>query len=328
MFARKIGAYNNMQLFEYENNAVMVQKMSALWSYGGTIMVWVYMTIFATIMQTWRNSLQSGLSKTINVTGVTLARFLWAGPVAALYLLSLYLWQPQPLPVMTNSFILLILAASATQIFATGLLVVLFKQNNFAIGAGLAKSEAIIAAIIGVIFMGTQLPLLGWAGVLLGSVAVFYMSHRKGSGRLSLSTLLLGLACGSSFALTSLAIRAASLSLDLPFLHRAAWVLLLVISTQTLVLLAYLAIKDRDTLKALWQKPKLVIMTSVTSCFGSIGWFTAMSLQTVPYVKTLGQVEVFFTLLFSTYYLKVKVTRKDTVSLLLIAVAAILVMMS
>ncbi|MFT4925318.1 MAG: hypothetical protein ACI8WB_001410 [Phenylobacterium sp.] len=33
IFARKIGAYNPMQLFEYENNAVMVDKMSALNSY-------------------------------------------------------------------------------------------------------------------------------------------------------------------------------------------------------------------------------------------------------------------------------------------------------
>ena len=291
-------------------------------------MIWVYMTIFAALMQTWRNSLQSELSSHINVVGVTLARFIWAGPIAACYLFVLYqLPQAQNLsiPDFDNRFYLLVLGASIVQIIATGLLVLLFKQNNFAIGAGLAKSEAIIAAIIGSIFLGTALSPIGWGGVLIGSIAVFYMSNTKRVQGLSLKTLSIGLTCGCCFALTSLAIREASLMLDLPFLHRAAWVLVLVICTQTLILISYLLATDRETFKKLFSYKKLTLMTSITSCLGSIGWFTAMSLQSVPYVKTLGQVEVLFTLLFSTYYLKQKVTKKDTISLILIAIAAIMV---
>ena len=53
-----------------------------------------------------------------------------------------------------------------------------------------------------------------------------------------------------------------------------------------------------------------------------------MSLQAVPYVKTLGQVEVFFTLLIAMLWLKDKVKIKDMLALILIAVAAILVMWS
>ena len=291
-------------------------------------MVWVYMTIFAALMQTWRNSLQSQLSKHINVAGVTLARFIWAGPIAACYLFVLYQIPEKSLPIPTfeNRFLWLVLGAAIVQIIATGLLVLLFKQNNFAIGAGLAKSEAIIAAIIGTLFLGTILTPIGWTGVLIGSVVVFYMSNVNGVRGLSLTTLSIGVTCGSCFALTSLAIREASLMLDLPFLHRAAWVLVLVITTQTLILLAYLAINDRSTLKKLFNYNKLTLLTSTTSCLGSIGWFTAMSLQTVPYVKTLGQIEVLFTLLFSTFYLKQKVKRKEALSLVLIAIAAIMVM--
>ena len=58
---------------------------------------------------------------------------------------------------------------------------------------------------------------------------------------------------------------------------------------------------------------------------GSIGWFSAMSIQNVPYVKTLGQIEIFFTLLISTYWLKQKVQIKDGLGLVLIAIAALLV---
>lgn len=205
-------------------------------------------------------------------------------------------------------------------------MVKLFQQQNFAIGAGLAKSEAIVAAILGTFFFGTHLSLLGWIGVILGGFAVFLLSAKQGLRQLSLSTVLLGIASGSAFALTSLWVREASLRLNVGFPHSAAWVLLLVICLQTLVLVGYLVLKDKATLSALIQRPKLTLLTSSASCFGSIGWFSAMSLQAVPYVKTLGQVEIFFMMLISAFWLKEKVKIKELLGLVLIALAAILVM--
>lgn len=282
--------------------------------------------MLAAFMQAWRNAFQSQLSKEVSVAGVTLARFIWAGPIAAVYLVGLYLWQDVGIPDFSGRFIGFILGASAMQILATGLMVKLFKQQNFAIGAGLAKSEAVVAAILGTVFFGTHLSPLGWSGVLLGGVAIFLMSAKQGLRSLSLNTALIGLACGTSFALTSLWVREASLCLNIGFPHSAAWVLLFVISLQTLVLVSYLSLKDKSTLTALWQRPKLTLLTSTASCLGSIGWFSAMSLQAVPYVKTLGQVEVFFMILIATFWLKEKVKIKDMLGLVLIAMAAILVM--
>ncbi|MGE6383729.1 EamA family transporter [Shewanella baltica] len=288
--------------------------------------MWILLTLLAAFMQAWRNAFQSQLSKEVSVAGVTLARFIWAGPIAAVYLVGLYLWQDVGIPDFSGRFIDFILGASAMQILATGLMVKLFKQQNFAIGAGLAKSEAVVAAILGTVFFGTHLSPLGWSGVLLGGVAIFLMSAKQGLRSLSLNTVLIGLACGTSFALTSLWVREASLCLNIGFPHSAAWVLLFVISLQTLVLVSYLLLKDKSTLAALWQRPKLTLLTSTASCLGSIGWFSAMSLQAVPYVKTLGQVEVFFMILIATFWLKEKVKIKDMLGLVLIAIAAILVM--
>ena len=288
--------------------------------------MWILLTLLAAFMQAWRNAFQSQLSKEVSVAGVTLARFIWAGPIAAVYLVGLYLWLDVGVPDFSGRFIGFILGASAMQILATGLMVKLFKQQNFAIGAGLAKSEAVVAAILGTVFFGTHLSPLGWSGVLLGGVAIFLMSAKQGLRSLSLNTVLIGLACGTSFALTSLWVREASLCLNIGFPHSAAWVLLFVISLQTLVLVSYLSLKDKSTLTALWQRPKLTLLTSTASCLGSIGWFSAMSLQAVPYVKTLGQVEVFFMILIATFWLKEKVQIKDMLGLVLIAVAAILVM--
>ncbi len=290
--------------------------------------LWIAFTIMAAAMQSWRNALQGQLAKEVSTLGATLARFLWAAPIAALYLTLLYYWRDAELPEWQGEFVGYIFAAAIMQILATALMVRLFKQRNFAIGVGLAKSEALMAAILGTIFFGTQLSLLGWGGVVIGAIAVILMSSRGKLTDISLDTLLLGIACGSAFALTSLWIRQASISSGLLFPHSAAWVLLLVISLQTLILVGFLIFKEPSSLLSLWRRPKLVFMTSLFSALGSIGWFSAMSLQTVPYVKTLGQVEILFTLLVGRFYLKQKVKFNDLAGLLLIGIAAVMVMWS
>lgn len=288
-------------------------------------MLWIPFTLLAAFMQAWRNAFQKQLSKEVSVAGVTLARFLWASPLAAMYLAGLYQWQPVALPTLNHRFVLFIVGAAVAQIIATALMVKLFKLRNYAIGAGLAKSEAILAAILGVAFFSESLSLLGWAGVLLGAVAVFLLSGASWR-QLSWQVLLLGISSGLSFALTSLWVRQASLALGLPFPHGAAWVLLVVILLQTLILLSYLLWRERSTLLALWQRPRLTLLISISSCIGSIGWFTAMSLESVALVKTLGQVEVLFMLLISAFFFKEKLQRTDHGGLALIVLAAIAVM--
>lgn len=289
-------------------------------------MTWIALTLFAAFMQSWRNAFQSRLSSELSTVGVTLARFIWAGPLAAVYLSVLYQWQPAALPDLSLLFWGYVIGAALMQILATALMVKLFKYNNYAVGAGLAKSEALVAAILGVLFFGTHLTLFGWLGVIVGGIGIFLLSSQVGLQQLSLPTVLLGLGSGSAFALTSLWVREASLASYLPFPYSAAWVLFFVISIQTFCLIGYLWFREPTSLSQLWQRPKLVILTSVSSCLGSIGWFGAMSLQAVPYVKTLGQVEVFFTILISIFWLRQKVQIKDGLGLMLVALAAILVM--
>ena len=288
-------------------------------------MLWIPFTLLAAFMQAWRNAFQKKLSKEVSVAGVTLARFIWASPLAAVYLWGLYQWQPVAIPKFNNTFAGFVIAAALAQIVATALMVKLFKLRNYAIGAGLAKSEAILAAVLGVVFFSETLSIQGWLGVLLGAMAVFLLSGAS-LRQLSWPVLILGLLSGLAFALTSLWVRQASLVLGLPFPHGAAWVLLLVILLQTLLLTFYLQLRDRATLTALWRRPRLTLAVSVCSCVGSIGWFTAMSLESVALVKTLGQVEVLFMLLISAFVFKEKLQNTDHWGLALIVLAAIAVM--
>jgi drug/metabolite transporter (DMT)-like permease len=287
---------------------------------------WVFFTLGAVVLQTFRNALQSKLSDHISTSGVTLARFLFAPPIALTYLILLYTFSHQTIPEFTLKFIFLVLLASVMQISATSLMVILFKQKNFTVGAGLAKSEALVAGVLGTVFFGSQLSWFGWIGILVGAAAIFVLSGGGKKGQLSLKTVIIGLACGTCFALTSLFVREASHLLNVPFPHSAAWVLLWVLCIQTTLLVSYISVKNKKTFVALKNNVKITLATSIISCFGTICWFSAVSLHHVAYVKTLGQVEVLLTMLVATIWLKNKVHKHEVIGLLLIAVAAILVL--
>ena len=288
---------------------------------------WILFTLMAAFMQAWRNAFQKQLSTTVDVYGVTLARFIFALPLALIYISCLYHFQPVTESVHFNlRFAIYVLIAALSQIAATALMVQLFKQKNYAIGVGLAKSEAVLAAIIAVVFLSDHLSLLGWFGVAVGGFAVFLMSKGRDFSDFSVPTLCIGIGSGLCFAITSLLVREASLELDnLPFIHRAAWVLLMVIGTQCFLLLMYLGIFRRATLWAMWQRIGLTFRVSLCSFLASLGWFSAMSMQSVPIVKTLGQVEIIFSMLISAYFFKEKLARAEHLGIVLVVIAAFLV---
>ncbi len=289
-------------------------------------MSWILFTLGAVILQTVRNALQSKLSGAANTSGVTLSRFILAPPIALVYLLILYSSSASQVPEFSGSFIAVILCASLLQIAATSLMVILFKQKNFAIGAGLAKSEALVAGVVGMLFFGSYLTPLGWAGIVIGGIAVFVLSSGNRLHGISVKTMVIGLACGTCFALTSLLVREASHMLNVQHTVAAAWVLLWVLCVQAITLSGYIALTKPYVFRQLTNAKKQVLAISTVSCVGSICWFTAMALQHVALVKTLGQLEVLLTLVLSHYWLKNAVTKREIAGLLLIGLAAIFVM--
>lgn len=290
-------------------------------------MSWILFTLMAAFMQAWRNAFQKQLSTTVDVWGVTLARFLFGFPLAILYIEGLYHFSPIEQTVhFTQQYWIYIAIAAASQILATALMVQLFKQKNYAIGVGLAKSEAILAAIIGVMFLSDHLSLYAWFGVILGGFAVFLLSRGHQFTGFSPKTLMIGIGSGLCFAITSLLVREASLELtNLPQLHRASWVLVSVIGLQCITMLLYLALFSRKTLLAMWERIGLTFKVSLCSFLASLGWFTAMSMMSVPIVKTLGQIEILFSLLISAYFFKEKLAKAEHWGLALVVIAAILV---
>ena len=99
----------------------------------------------------------------------------------------------------------------------------------------------------------------------------------------------------------------------------------MVIATQCCLLLMYLGIFRRATLWAMWQRIGLTFRVSLCSFLASLGWFSAMSMQSVPIVKTLGQVEIIFSMLISAYFFKEKLARAEHLGIVLVVIAAFLV---
>ena len=56
----------------------------------------------------------------------------------------------------------------------------------------------------------------------------------------------------------------------------------------------------------------------LASMLGSVGWFTAMTLQNAAYVRAVGQVELIFTFLTSTLIFREKITSYEILGTVLI----------
>ena len=72
---------------------------------------------------------------------------------------------------------------------------------------------------------------------------------------------------------------------------------------------------------------RLALFVGITSVLGSIGWFTAASYQTAAYVKALGQIEFFFTLILTYRVFKEKVTFVEIIGMALVILSVIVLLL-
>jgi len=233
------------------------------------------------------------------------------------------------LPSLNNKFIQYALIASIMQIIGTACLVAAFKYRNFSVATSLAKTEAIQVAIVGAIVFSTALSSIGWFSVVIGVVGVLIVSKVKftyadvfqnpGAGY--------GLASGLALAITTLLIREASLALNINLLVSAATTLVFMILVQSLITILYVYFQDKQQLRTMLTQWRLCLFVGITSVIGSIGWFTASSFQNAAYVKALGQVEFFITLLLTYRIFKEKISQMEYLGMLLIIASVVILLL-
>lgn len=284
---------------------------------------WIAFTLMAVVMQAVRTAAQKNLSGVLSPMATTLTRYLYGVPVVALYLGFLLYCNPEwrndlSSEIFHNSrFIAFASLSAVVQILATACMIKMFTLKNFAVSTSFAKTEAIQVALFASLFFGDHLNGFGWLSVVIGVVGVVFMSgiNRTNIKGFSAQTITYGLLSGGLFAWTSLSLREASLSLQLPLIYSAALTLLYMVIIQTLICSFYILIREREQWLKLFRLKKAGLFVGATSALGSVGWFTAMSLQNPALVKTLGQIEFFVTLAITHFYFKESMKRNEIIGM-------------
>ena len=289
---------------------------------------WVYLTLMASTAQAVRTGGQKHLTAHLSPIAVTFVRFLYGLPFAILYFLIIQNQYDKPFPILSTTFLGFSLAMGLMQIAATTLLIYLFSLRNFATGTTYARTEAFLTAIVGALFFNEVIQLQGWFAIGVSVSGVLLITVVRTSGamvtRLWNKSAAIGLGSGLAFAFSSLLLRKASLSLgDSDFLFTAALTLMTVVCIQTTILGTYLLVAERDQFRILLREWKVSAFVGLTSIIGSIGWFTAMTIQSPSYVKALGQIEFIFTLAISVLFFKERSSPKELVGMALVAAGII-----
>lgn len=291
---------------------------------------WVFWTLLAAFMQSVRTAGQKQLAGFVSPLTATLVRYLFGLPFAIAYVLFLGFdgpALPEPGPVFYFSG----LAAGLLQILATVLLIRLVSMRNFAVGTTFIRTEILLTALIGVALFTEQISMLGWLAMLISVAGLVLMNLSKQTGFAGIWNLsaAYGLGAGLSFALTSLFLRQASLSLGLnDAAYSAAITLVYMVILQTVVCLSLVYWQKREELSVLTTRLGGCVFIGITSVAGSAGWFTAMTLQSASYVKTLGQVEFLFTLLLSVFYFKERPNPTELLGMGCIVIGAIVLLLA
>ncbi|SDR48645.1 DMT family transporter [Pseudovibrio sp. Tun.PSC04-5.I4] len=298
--------------------------------------LWIPITIFAAFSQNLRSALQKHLKGKIGTTGATFIRFGFGFPIAVLYLLGILQVTGEALPAVEYSFFIAAGLGGLAQIAAAFLLVHLFSYRNFAVGTAYSKTEPVQAALFGFILLGEQLTPLGMAAIAVGIVGVLFISLGKVqfTGRSLAAALtgkpaLIGLTAAAFFGASAAFYRTASLSVEADtFLLQAAFTLVCVTGFQTVVMASWMSFSCPSELRAALKNWRMSSLVGLAGIIGSIGWFTAMTLQQVAYVRALAQIELVFTLAASWIFFREKITPVELAGCVLVALGGVGIVMA
>ncbi len=294
---------------------------------------WIPVTSGAALAQTLRNAAQRHLAASLGTLGATLVRFLYGLPFAALWFGLVRSAGSDPAPTPGAGFAGWVLLGAVCQIAATALLLRVMAERNFTLGVAYSKSELIQVAVFGFAFLGD--PVSGGAAfaVALGTLGVLLLSPADAERPLRALLLgwttrpaLLGLLSGTGFALAAVGYRGAALALgDTPFLLAAAYTLVAAQLLQTVLLGGWLLTRDAAIVAGVLRAWRASLFAGFMGAAASAGWFTAMAIEPVAHVRTLGLIELLFSYAISRRVFRERLRRRELVGVALLAVALVVV---
>jgi drug/metabolite transporter (DMT)-like permease len=284
-------------------------------------MLWIFATVVAALLQTARNGMQRSLTGILGTVGATQVRFLYGLPFALLLLAIVLLAGNEPLPKIGSRAFLFTLGAAMAQILATALMLLTMKERSFSVTTAIMKTEPVLVALAGIVILGEVPPALAALGIIVATAGVVVLSVQPGSvrGWISARPIAFGILAGGLFALSAVGFRGAILSLPSgSFVLRATTILALGLVLQTLVLLAWMAVFERNALVALIRSWRQSTLAGLAGALASQFWFIAFALTSAANVRTLALVEVLFAQAVSQRLFLQAVTRREILGMALI----------
>jgi uncharacterized membrane protein len=294
---------------------------------------WIPITVFAALAQTLRNATQRKLVGELGTLGATLVRFLYGVPFAALWLALVCVASGAAPPRVDAAFALWVTLGAASQIVATAALLRAMQARSFALGVAYSKTEILLVALFGLVFLGDALHLTTVLAVLLGTLGVLLLAPADPARPLralragwSTPAALWGLAAGTGFALAAVGFRGATQHTGgaTPVLA-AASTLVVAQLLQTAMLGGWLLAREPKVVRAVlaWWRPSL--FAGFMGAAASAGWFTAFALETAAHVRTLGLAELVFSYAISLKLFRERFTRREGIGMLLLVAGLVLV---
>lgn len=289
---------------------------------------WVIFTLAASLMQTTRFVLQKRLKGAgLSSTGATFARFLFAAPVALVIATATWAMSGAAMPSLGWQFWSCVFAGGLAQIVATDLTVALFSMRNFAVGVAFTKTETVQVALFSVVFLGEAVSLRGWIAIAVGLIGVLILSRAPlPGGPAARKPVVYGVLAGALFGVASVGYRGATLALEpAPYFLRSTTALSAATMVQTVMMALWLAWRDAGQMRLVLSRWRQTALVGLTGMLGSLGWFTAFSLQNAAYVRALGQVEIVFTLIASVTLFREQIRMREAAGIALV-IASLLIL--
>ena len=289
-------------------------------------LLWIPFTILAAAGQTARNAMQRELTAKLGTVGATHVRFLFGFPFAIVFLAGVFMATGLPMPVPAWIFWPWVLLGAGAQIVATATMLATMNDRSFVVTIAYIKTEAIQAALFGLIFLGDAVTPGMVLAIVVATAGVVAMSLKgKGATEGGSKPVLLGLFSGAMFALSAVGYRGAILSLGLPsFVLAATLTLTTGLILQAGLLTLYLALRDHAVLRAIVNAWRPSLFAGFMGATASEFWFLAFALTSVANVRTLALIEVLFAQAISYFIFKQATAKRDAIGIVLIVIGVAL----
>jgi len=302
---------------------------------------WVVLTIGGAFLQNLRSLLQRRLTGDLSVNGAAYVRFLFALPFAWAFFAATSYPHGSEFSFTPNSeFLLFIVAGAVTQMVATSALVAAVSGSHFALGTALSKTEAVQAAVLGLVILGEAVSMRALAGIGISLLGVFLLSGNIRPADLVQADrrVWFGVLAGTCLALCSICYRGASLVLldDIavaplmvsPGFYQtlivAAFTLAVAVTLQSVVMGAYLGLAEPGLIRQVMYQWRPALLVGLIAMVASACWFTAMALHNAAMVRALGQIELLFTLATSVWLLHERITRREVIGIALLVLGILM----